>query len=220
MATGYDPLTPKQQESEESDGEEDVNKLLHERDKVGEQLVEMQRKMKGLQWDNQARGYHATIEKCVTHFRSALINDYGKQEEGEELQEAQADMVQTTLMLQENGFTLRVCDEFVNHVERTVWVGEIPEQKMTMTEIDNSGNDPVQGYVRDVTYTLDIPVIVKWEKEEEDDNLEIVGVMPATKNELNIQQVKTEKTTPPTSPKKDASEDTGAQKNVSPQESP
>ena len=72
-------------------------------------------------------------------------------------------------MLQQNGFTLRVCEEFVDHVEKTVQAGYIPEQKMSMTVTDNSGVDPVQGYVRDVTYTLDIPVVVKWEKVEEND---------------------------------------------------
>ena len=85
-------------------------------------------------------------------------------------------------------------------------VGEIPEQKMTMQVIDNSGNDPVQGCARDVTYTLDIPVILKWEKQAEDDGLKIVGVMPAMKKELDILQVKTEKTTLPVSSKKGMSE--------------
>ena len=96
-------------------------------------------------------------------------------------------------MLQQNGFTLRVCEEFVDHVEKTVQAGYIPEQKMSMTVTDNSGDDPVQGYVRDVTYSLDIPVVVKWEKVEENDDLQIVGVTPATKNIIDIHKVKTEK---------------------------
>ena len=54
----------------------------------------------------------------------------------------------------------------------------------------------------------------------EDDNLEIVGVMPVMKKELDILQVKTEETTPPVSPKKGASEETGEQKNAPPLESP
>ena len=98
-----------------------------------------------------------------------------------------------TRMLQQNGFTLRVCEEFVDHVEKTVRAGYIPEQKMSMTVTDNSGDDPVQGYVRDVTYTLDIPVVVKWEKVGENDDLQIVGVMPATKNIIDIHKAKTEK---------------------------
>ena len=90
-------------------------------------------------------------------------------------------MERVTMMLQQNGFTLQVCENFVDRVEKTVCAGFIPEQKMAV--VDNSGDDLVQGYVRDVTYTLDIPVVVKWEKvEEDDDNLLIVGIMPATKN--------------------------------------
>ena len=118
-------------------------------------------------------------------------------------------MEQVTRTLQQIGFTLRVCEEFVDHVEKPVRVGYIPELKMSMTVTDNSGDDPVQGYMRDVTYTLDIPVVVKWEKVEEDDDLQIVGVMPATKNIIDIHKVKTEKMTPPTSPKKGTTKDTG-----------
>ena len=124
-------------------------------------------------------------------------------------------MERVMMTLQQNGFTLQVCENFVDHVEKTVCVGFIPEQKMSMTVVDNSGDDPVQGYVRDVTYTLDIPVVVKWEKvEEDDDNLLIVGIMPATKNIVDMQKVKTEKTTPPSSPQKGVTGETG----TSPQE--
>ena len=120
-----------------------------------------------------------------------------------------------TMTLQQNGFTLQVCENFMDHVEKTVCVGFIPEQKVSMTVVDNSGDDPVQGYVRDVTYTLDIPVVVKWEKvEEDDDNLLIVGIMPATKNIVDMQKVKTEKMTPPLSPQKGVTGETG----TSPQE--
>ena len=87
------------------------------------------------------------------------------------------------------------------------------EQKMSMTVTDNSGDDPIQGHMGDVTYTLDIPVVVKWEKGEEDDDLEIVGVTPATKNIIDMHKVKTEKMTPPTSPKKG---ETGEETSASP----
>ena len=113
--------------------------------------------------------------------------------------------------------SLLECEDFVDHVEKTVCVGFIPEQKMSMTLIDNSGDDPVQGYMRDVTYTLDIPMVVKPEKvEEDDDNLQIVRVSPATKNIVDIQKVKTEKMTPPSSPKKGTTGETGTspQKNM------
>ena len=63
-------------------------------------------------------------------------------------------------MLQQNGFTLKVCEDFVDRVEKTVRVGFIPEQRISMKVMDNSADDPVQGYVRDVTYILDIPMVV------------------------------------------------------------
>ena len=52
--------------------------------------------------------------------------------------------------------------------------------------------------------------------EEDDDDLQIVGAMPATKNIVDIHQVETEKTTPLSSPKKGATGETGTspQKNM------
>ena len=48
----------------------------------------MQRKMEGLEWAEWARGYQATIEKCVVLFRMALINNFSNKEEGQELVDA------------------------------------------------------------------------------------------------------------------------------------
>ena len=85
----YEPPSPKDGGSEEEMGNEDeMNRLLAERDDVAEQLAEMQRKMEGLEWAERARGYQATVEKCVVKFRMAVINDYGNKEESEELVDA------------------------------------------------------------------------------------------------------------------------------------
>ena len=90
------------------------------------------------------------------------------------------------MTLQQNGFTLTVCEDFADRVEKTVKAGFIPEQRMTMKMMDSSADDPIQGYVRDVTYSLEIPVVVKWEKADEEDDLKIVGVMLATKNIIDV----------------------------------
>ena len=48
---GYEPPSPKGQQSEEESGNEDeVKKLLKERDPVEDRLAIMQRKMEGLEW--------------------------------------------------------------------------------------------------------------------------------------------------------------------------
>ena len=43
---------------------------------------------------------------------------------------------------------------------------------MTMKVRVNSADDPVQGYVHDVTYSLEIPMVVKQEKADEDETEE------------------------------------------------
>ena len=117
---------------------------------------------------------HVTIEECVVHFRVCLINNYGHKEESEDLLDARVGLEQNMTMLQQNGFTLTVCEDFVDRVEKTIRSGFIPEQRFTMKVTDNSADDPVQGYVHDVTYCLEIPMVVKREKAEDDDDLEIV----------------------------------------------
>ena len=144
----------------------------------------MQRKIEGLEWSDKARQYRETIEESVVRFRVCLINNYSHKEESEDLLNALVALEQNMTMLQQNGFTLTVCENFVDRVEKTIRSGFIPEHKFTMKVTDNSAHDPVQGYVRDVTYRLEIPMVVKQEKAEEDDDLEIVGVTPATKKNV------------------------------------
>ena len=134
-------------------------------------------------------------------FRVCLINNYGHKEESEDLLDARVGLEQNMTTLQQNGFTLTVCEDFVDRVEKTIRSGFIPEQRFTMKVTDNSADDPVQGYMRDVTYCLEIPMVVKREKAEDDDNLEIVGVMPATKTIVDVVKVKTEEKTSPSSPR-------------------
>ena len=104
-------------------------------------------------------------------------------------------MVRCTRTLAKNGFMLRVCEDFIEHVEKTVQSGEIPEQKMEMTKTDDSVDNFVVGFVRDVTYVLTIPPVVKQEKgenDDDDDELMIVRVTPATMDPLLIKEVKKE----------------------------
>ena len=114
-------------DTEESEGEpEDVDGLLHKRDQVEEELEQMKLKVEGMEWENRAHGYHETIQKCVGIFRKVLIKNFGKREESDHLKEVREDMVCCTRTLAKNGFTLRVCDDFIERVEKTVQSGEIP----------------------------------------------------------------------------------------------
>ena len=92
-----------------------------------------------------------------------------------------------------------------------------------MAKTDNSVDNSVEGFVRDVTYVLTIPAVVKQEKgenDDDDDELMIVGVTPATMDPPLIQEVKKEACSPPPSPNrgegmKEVSEDgSSSQKTV------
>ena len=192
-------------DTEESEGEpEEVDALLRKRDQVEEELEQMKLKVEGMEWENRARRYHETIQKCVEIFRKVLMNNFGNREESDHLKEVREDMVRCTRTLAKNGFTLRVCEDFIERVEKTVRSGEVPEQKMEMTKTDDSVDNFVVGFVRDVTYVLTIPPVVKQEKGEDDDELVIVRVTPPTMDPPLIKEVKKEIPSPPRYPNRGA----------------
>ena len=144
-------------DSDESEGEfEGVDGLLRKKYQVEEELEQMKLKMEAMEWDTWVCRYHETIEKCVVLFRKVLLNNLGNCKESDQLKEMRGNMACCTRTLAKNGFTLGVCEDFIEHVEKTVLSGEIPEQK-TDDSVDNS----VEGFVRDVTYVLTIPAVVK-----------------------------------------------------------
>ena len=190
-------------DSDESEGEsEGVDRLLRKKYQVEEELKQMKLKMEAMEWDTQARGYRETIEKGVVLFRKALLNNLGNCEESDQLKEMRGNMAHCTGTLAKNGFKLGVCEDFMERVEKTVLSGEIPEQKIDLIKTDHSVDNLVVGFVRDVTYVLTIPAVVKREKGEnndDEDELMIVGVTPATMDPLLIQEVKKEPRSPPPS---------------------
>ena len=177
-------------DSGESEGEpEGVDGLLCKKYQVEEELEQMKLKMEAMEWDTWACGYRETIEKGVVLFRKVLLNNLGKREESDQLKEMRGNMARCTRTLAKNGFKLGVCEDFMEHVEKTVLSGEIPEQKMDLIKTDDSVDNLVVGFVQDVTYVLTIPAVVKREKGENDDDedeLMIVRVTPATMDPLLI----------------------------------
>ena len=191
-------------DTEESEGEaEEFDGLLRKKYQVEEELEQMKLKLEGMEWDGQARIYRETIQKCVGLFRKVLINNFGNHEESDQLKEVREHMTCCTRTLAKNGFMLGICEDFIERVEKTVQSGEIPEQKMDMIKTDDSVDNSVEGFVRDVTYVLTIPAVVKREKgenDDDDDELMIVRVTPATMDPPLIQEVKKEARSPPPSP--------------------
>ena len=186
--------------------EKDWQTLMQEKDDVEEQLNKMKRKLEELMWDERARGYHDIVRVCVQRFHKAVMNNLGKRDDSPELEQVRADMERCTVTEASDGFKLGVCDNFIERIEKTVLAGEVPENKLNLTKTDNSVDNIVEGYVRDVTYELAVPVVVKQEKiektaedkdDDDDDELQIVGYTEATIRPVDIHQVKREPPSPP-----------------------
>ena len=183
--------------------EKDWFTLRQEKDNVQEKLNKTKRKLEELVWDKRARGYVEVVKVCVQCFHKAIMNNLGKRDESTELTEVRADMQRCTTTEALDGFRLGVCDNFIERIEKTVHIGEVPENKLELIKIENSVDNMVEGFVRDVTYELAVPVVVKQEKvekapgDDDDDDLEIVGYTEATIRPVDIQQVKREPPSPP-----------------------
>ena len=135
-------------DSDESEGEaEGVDGRLRKKYQVEEKLRQMKLKMEAMEWDTRVRGYHETIEKGVALLGKALLNNLGNHEESDQLKEMRGNMARCTRTLAKNGFKLGVCEDFMEHVEKTVLSGEIPEQKMDLIKTDDSVDNLVVGFV-------------------------------------------------------------------------
>ena len=199
--------------------DKDLDQLRQERDEVEEKLKETSRKLEAITWDNKARCYHEAVRVCVQCFHKALLNNLGKGEESEEVKEQRSELERCIITQAAEGFKIGVCDDFIEWIEKTVYVGEVPENKLSLTKIDNTVNNIVEGFVRDVTYELGLPLVVKQEKvekvtaedDDDDDDLKIVGYTEATIKPVAIQEVKREPPSPPpASPKNPAEKEVRA----------
>ena len=199
--------------------DKDLDQLRQERDEVEEKLKEMSRKLEAIMWDDKARCYHEAVRVCVQRFHKALMNNLGKGEESEEVKEQRSELERCIITQAAEGFKIGVCDDFIERIEKTVYVGEVPENKLSLTKIDNTVNNIVEGFVRDVTYELGLPLVVKQEKvekptaedDDDDNDLKIVGYTEATIKPVAIREVKREPPSPPpVSPKNPAEKEVRA----------
>ena len=98
-------------------------------------------------------------------------------------------------------------------------LARFPRTNFSLTKIDKTVNNIVDGFVRDVTYELGLPLVVKQEKvekptaedDDDDDDLKIVGYTEATIKPVTIREVKREPPSPPpASPKNPAEKEVRA----------
>ena len=140
----------------------------------------MEEKLLEQRVDNTFRGYQDDICEEINKFHSVLMSAYGKNLVTEEsVVKARESLQKLCSTEQYMGYTRRVRTDFVEHVEQSLLCGQVPECQMKCTKMNNSADDPMLGHVVDVVYEIAMPVIVKSEKlDDDDDNLVLIGVTP------------------------------------------
>ena len=140
----------------------------------------MEEKLLEQRMDNTFRGYQDDLQEEINKFRSVLMSAYRKNLVTEEsVVNARESLQKWCSTEQYMGYTRRVGMDFVEHVEQSLLCGQVPEHQMMCTKMNNSADDPILGHVVDVVYEIAMPVVVKSEKlDNDDDDLVLIGVTP------------------------------------------
>ena len=147
--------------------------------------------------EGKACDFQDHIVKVIRDFRSVIMDCFGTPKMDEHLVQAREHLALETEAKSLMGFTFCVGDGFVERVEKSLLVGQTPEQQYTCTKIDNSVDDPVSGHITDIIYEVAMPVIVKREvQESKDDDCEILSFQPAPHDFMLKTKIKEEKLDP------------------------
>ena len=191
--------TEQQTEKRDAETEEEADPLTDLRQRkadLEEKCTEMERKLMEQQMDNRFRDYQDELRDEINKFRNALMGAFGKNLSVEpKVVEARDALRRLCCTVQFMGYTRRVGTDFVDRIEKSLLCGQVPERQMKCLKIDNSEDDPILGYTVDVVYEISMPVIVKAEvTDDQDDDLVLLGVSPGVPVKLSMDvKVKKEK---------------------------
>ena len=163
-------------------GEVDTEDLIKKKEELEEKCKEMESKLLAQQMENSYRQFQQSVVQEIQHYRGALMAAFGTNiQQNASVLEARAALERACVGRQFMGYTIRVHEEFVDRVHKSLMCGQMPEKQMEASKTDNSVNDPILGTTVDVVYELIMPVVVKSEKfpHEDDDELQYLGETPA-----------------------------------------
>ena len=167
------------------------------RNEVEEKLRVTQQKLLEQRMEGKARDFQDHLVQVIRDFRSVIMDCFSTPRTDECLVQARERLASETAAKSLMGFTFCVGDGFVEWVKKSLLAGQTLEQQYTCTKIDNSVDDPVSGHVTDIIYEVAMPVIIKHEvRESEDDDCEILSFQPAPHSFVLKMQIKEEKLDP------------------------
>ena len=191
--------TDQTHEKRDAEMEDDADVLTDLRQKkadLEEKCSEMERKLMEQRMDNQFQDFQDEIREEINRFRSALMGAFGKNLAVEStVVEARERLRRLCVTVQFMGYTRHVGTDFIERVEKSLLCGQVPERQMKCLKIDNSTDDTILGYVVNIVYEISMPVIVKAEVlDDQDDDLVLLGVTLGIPVSLSMDvQVKKEK---------------------------
>ena len=102
------------------------------------------------------------------------------------------------MTVQSLGYKFTVSEQFRERIELCINSGQIPEKKLRCIHTDNSENDPITGPTVDIVYEVFMPVVVKEERvDDEDNDLKVLGVTLAPRLPLQSLSIKDGKVVQP-----------------------
>ena len=180
----------------ENDSETEVDRLLKTKSELEMKFQDMQRKLTDQKMESKVRAFQDQIIVTIRDFRSKLMDYYGASRTDERVVKARETFAEEVKAISQFGYTFRVGESFVDRVEKSILSGQTPEQQYICTKTDNLEDDPVQGHVVDIIYEVCMPVIVKKEVHNDDDDdkdCKILSVQLAPLGLLKNIKVKVEK---------------------------
>ena len=179
------------------DLETELDKLIQTRNEVEEKLRVTQQKLLEQRMEGKVCDFQDHIVKVIWDFRTVIMDCFGTLKMDECLVQAREYLASKTEAKSLMGFTFHVGDGFMEWVKKSLLAGQTPEQQYSCTKIDNSVDDPVSGHVTDIIYEVAMPVIVKCEvRESDDDDCEILSFQPAPHGFMLKTKLKEEKLDP------------------------
>ena len=176
-------------DSESVSSDDSFEALRRQKEQLSDKYDKLEAQMLEQRMDTKARDFQDEIGEAIRDLRSAMFMACGQ--ETEALQIARQQLDAATVTVQSLGYKFTVSEQFRERIERCINCGQIPEKKLRCLRTDNSENDPITGPTVDIVYEVFMPVIVKEERmDDEDDDLQVLGVTPAPRLPLQALNIK------------------------------
>ena len=176
-------------DSESVSSDDSFEALRRQKEQLSDKYDRLEAQMLEQRMDTKACDFQDEIGEAIRDLHSAMFSACGQETEALQIAWQQLDAAMVTV--QSLGYKFTVSEQFRERIERCINSGQIPEKKLRCLRTHNSENDPITGPTVDIVYEVILPVIVKEERmDDEDDDLKVLGVTQAPRVPLQALNIK------------------------------